>query len=205
MNQIIQETIRNLEVSNMAGYYAKDRDELLIIVDRLIPMGSTVGCGDSVTLEQTGVFDLLRSGDYIFNDKFISGLTSADKRKLYISNFSVNTFITGTNAVTKDGKLFNIDGNGSRVAPIIYGPNQVIVVIGKNKITENVEAAIERTRQIAAPLDAKRLGKDTPCTKTGKCIDCNSKQRICNDFVLITGQFTKDRIKVIIVDENLGY
>jgi len=205
MNQIIQETIRNLEVSNMAGYYAKDRDELLIIVDRLIPMGSTVGCGDSVTLEQTGVFDLLRSGDYIFNDKFISGLTSADKRKLYISNFSVNTFITGTNAVTKDGKLFNIDGNGSRVAPIIYGPNQVIVVIGKNKITENVEAAIERTRQIAAPLDAKRLAKDTPCTKTGKCIDCNSKQRICNDFVLITGQFTKDRIKVIIVDENLGY
>jgi hypothetical protein len=88
---------------------------------------------------------------------------------------------------------------------MLYGPEQVIVVVGVNKLTDNVEAAIHRTRQIAAPLDAQRLGKETPCSKLGRCIDCNHKERICNDFVLITGQFSKDRIKVIIVNEDLGY
>ena len=205
MDANIQLTISNLEKHNMAGYFVSDSRELLALLTKLIPRGATVGCGDSVTLEQTGVFEFLRSGAYTFNDKFQPGLTSADKRTLYISNFSADTFITGTNAVTTDGALFNIDGNGSRVAPMLYGPEQVIVVVGTNKIVANTCEAIERTRQIAAPLDAVRLHKDTPCTKLGKCIDCNHKQRICNGFVLITGQFIKDRIKVIIVDETLGY
>lgn len=104
-----------------------------------------------------------------------------------------------------DGKIFNIDGNGSRVAPILYGPRQVLVVIGINKLTPDVESAIQRARQIAAPLDAKRLDKSTPCTTLDRCIDCSHKNRICNDFVLITGQFNKDRIKVIIINKELGY
>jgi len=205
MNKIIQTTISNLGKNNMAGHFASDKSELLGLLKNLIPQGASVGCGDSVTLEQTGVFEFLRSGNYIFYDKFKAGLSSVDKRAIYIKNFSANTFITGTSAVTMDGKIFNIDGNGSRVAPMIYGPEQVIIVVGLNKIVETVKHAIERTRQIAAPLDAKRLGKDTPCAKLMKCIDCNHKQRICNDFVLITGQFVIDRIKVIIVNENLGY
>jgi len=205
MNKEVQTVIQSLQKNNMAGYFANDKHELINLLKNLIPQGATVGCGDSVTLEQTGVFDFLRGGTYTFNDKFIPALTSQDKRDIYIKNFSANTFITGTSAVTMDGKIFNIDGNGSRVAPMIYGPEQVIIVIGKNKIVENVDAAIERTRQIAAPLDAKRLGKSTPCTKLGYCIDCNHEQRICNDFVLITGQFVKNRIKVIIVNEELGY
>jgi hypothetical protein len=174
-------------------------------LSKLIKRGETVGCGDSVTLEETGVFEYLRSGDYIFYDKHQQNLTSEDKRALYLKNFEADTFITGTNAITEDGELFNIDGNGSRVAPMIYGPRQVIVVVGTNKITENAEEAIVRTRQIAAPLDAKRLGKDTPCTKLGKCIDCSHQQRICNDFVLITGQLIKDRIKVVIIEGNFGF
>jgi hypothetical protein len=189
----------------MAGYFVKDNNELISLLQSLIPQRTTIGCGDSVTLEETGVFNFLRDGNYIFHDKFKSGITSEEKRALYIQNFSANTFITGTSAITMDGKLFNIDGNGSRVAPMIYGPEQVIVVVGTNKIVEDVNKAIQRTRQIAAPLDAVRLKKETPCVKLGKCIDCNHKQRICNDFVLITGQFVKDRIKVIIVDEVLGY
>jgi hypothetical protein len=172
---------------------------------KVIPDNATVGCGDSVTLEQTGVFDFLRKGNYHFLDKYKQGLTRAEKDELYIKNFSADTFITGTNAITMDGKLFNIDGNGSRVAPMLYGPKQVIIVIGINKIVSTVKEAIERTRQIAAPLDAKRLGKETPCTKLHKCIDCNHEQRICNDFVLITGQFVKGRIHVVIVNKSLGY
>jgi hypothetical protein len=88
---------------------------------------------------------------------------------------------------------------------MLYGPAQVIIVVGMNKVTDDIESAIQRTRQIAAPLDAKRLNKTTPCVSLDRCIDCKHSQRICNDFVLITGQFIKDRIKVIIIDQNLGY
>ena len=202
---LIQNTIENLEKNNIAGYFSKDKNKLLKLISELIPEYTNVGCGDSVTLEQTGVFDFLKNGNFCFYDKHKANLSSEDKRILYIKNFSAHTFITGTNAITMDGKIFNIDGNGSRVAPIIYGPEQVIIVVGKNKIVENVNAAIKRAREIAAPLDAKRLKKETPCTKTNSCIDCNHEQRICNSFVLIARQFIKNRIKVIIVNEILGY
>ena len=205
MDTVIRKTISSLRKNNMAGYFVKDRGELIDLLQGLIKKGSTVGCGDSVTLEDTGVFDFLRSGDYRFYDKFKPNLSSEEKRSLYLKNFSANTFITGTNALTMDGKIFNIDGNGSRVAPMLYGPEQVVIVVGKNKIVETVQLAIERTRQIAAPLDAKRLKKETPCAKLGTCIDCSHKQRICNDFVLIAGQVIENRIKVIVVDEVLGY
>ena len=205
MNATIQTTLDSLQRNNMAGYFVRNATELLALLQDLIPEGATVGSGDSLTLEQTGVFAFLRNGDYLFHDKFQPNLTSAEKRALYLQNFSAHTFITGTSAVTMDGKLFNIDGNGSRVAPMIYGPEQVVVVVGTNKIVPDVEQAMERTRQIPAPLDVIRLGKDTPCAKLGRCVDCKHAQRICNAFVLITGQFIERRIKVIIVDETLGY
>ena len=205
MDAAIQTTMDSLRKNNMAGYFVADENELIKLLQNLLPKGVDIGSGDSVTLEQTGVFEFLRNGDYVFYDKFQSGLTSAEKRSLYLKNFSAHTFITGTSAITMDGKLFNIDGNGSRVAPMIYGPEQIVVVVGTNKIVPDVETAIERTRQIAAPLDTVRLKKDTPCVTLGRCIDCCHKQRICNNFVLITGQFIENRIKVIIVDEVLGY
>ncbi len=177
----------------MKGYFVNTREELTLLLEELIISDSSVGCGDSVTLEETGIFDLLRNGNYIFYDKFAFGLSKEDKRTIYLKNFSADTFICSTNAVTVDGKIFNIDGNGSRVAPMLYGPDQVIIIIGINKITEDIDSAIKRARQIAAPLDAKRLRKNTPCTSLDRCIDCKHKERICNDFVLITGQFIKDR------------
>ncbi len=204
-NQDISMVINSLQKNNMAGFYVEDNEELLKLLARLIEEGTMVGCGDSVTLEQTGVFDFLRERDINFLDKFAPSLTREEKRKIYIENFNADTFITGSNAVTMDGKIFNIDGNGSRVAPILYGPKQVVVVVGMNKIVKDLESAIERVRQIAAPLDAKRLGKNTPCVKLNRCIDCSHKERICNDFVLIAGQFVKDRIKVVIVGQELGY
>lgn len=205
MNQNITKLINSLEKNNMAGYFVNNTQELLTLLSKLIPQSSSVGSGDSVTLEDTGIFKFLRNGNYEFLDKFNPALSKEEKRDLYIKNFNVDTFITGTSAVTLDGRIFNIDGNGSRVAPMLYGPNQVIIVVGINKIVEDLDSAIKRTRQIAAPLDAKRLGKSTPCTKLNRCIDCHHKERICNDFVLITGQFIKNRIKVIVVNESLGY
>lgn len=183
----------------------ENREELLSLISTLLHEGETVGCGDSVTLEETGVFDLLRNGDYKFYDKHRFGLTTEQKQEIYLKNFTADTFFTGVNAVTIDGKLFNIDGNGSRVAPMLFGPKQVIVVAGVNKLTESAESAILRARQIAAPLDAKRLRKETPCVKLGKCVDCGHPQRICNDFVLIAGQFVKNRIQVILINGNYGY
>ena len=197
--------IKRLQRNNMAGFQVQDKRELLELLRRLIADRTTVGCGDSVTLEQMGVFEDLRKRDVDFFDKFDPSLTKEEKRKIYLKNFSADTFITGANAITMDGKIFNIDGNGSRVAPMLYGPEQVIVVAGTNKITEAVETAVKRARQIAAPLDAKRLNKSTPCVTLGRCIDCGHRERICNDFVLIAGQFIKDRIKVILVNEELGY
>ncbi len=205
MDESIRKVISNLQRNNMAGYFVENQDELFRLLATLIKEGEKIGCGDSVTLEETGVLDFIRNGPYIFYDKHLPGLTSTEKRALYLKNFDADTFLTGTNAITLDGKLFNIDGNGSRVAPMLYGPRQVIVVAGVNKITDTVEDAIQRARQIAAPLDAKRLKKDTPCTKLDRCVDCRHEQRICNDFVLITGQFIKDRIKVILVNQPYGY
>jgi len=205
MNEKITKTIKNLERNNMTGYFVNDSTELLTLLSELISTSASVGCGDSVTLEQTGVFEFLRSSNYNFYDKHKPGLSSEEKRAIYIKNFSANVFVTSTSAVTLDGKLFNIDGNGSRLAPVIYGPPRVIVIVGVNKLADDEAAAIERTRQVAAPLDAIRLNKETPCVALGRCIDCNHKQRICNSFVLIARQFTAGRINVIIVNEDLGY
>ena len=196
---------KNLKRHNMDFFYAESRGKLLSLLTEFIRAGSTVGCGDSVTLEESGVFDFLRTYPCTFYDKHQKGLISSEKREIYIKNFSADTFITGTNAITEEGGLFNIDGNGSRVAPIIYGPLQVIVVVGKNKIVPDFETALLRTRQIAAPLDASRLKKETPCVKLKKCINCNHKDRICNSFVYISRQAQKNRIKVILLNEEIGY
>ncbi|WFR55141.1 lactate utilization protein [Anaerocolumna sp. AGMB13025] len=205
MDKRIEKTITNLKQNNMEGYFVKDKEELLLLLKSLMKQGDTIGCGDSGTLEETGVFAYIRNSGHTFYDKHQEGLTAEEKRKIYLHNFDADIFLTGTNAITVDGKLFNIDGNGSRVAPMLYGPRQVIVVAGINKLTDTVEEAINRTRQIAAPMDAMRLKKNTPCTKLGKCIDCGHEQRICNDFVLIARQFIKDRIKVILINQKYGF
>lgn len=205
MEERIRRAIFNLQKNNMAGFYVEHIEELLSLLSTLLAEGEKIGCGDSATLEETGVFDFLQSGNFTFYDKHQPDLTYEEKRAIYLKNFDADTFITGTNAVTVDGQLFNIDGNGSRVAPMLYGPKQVIVVVGVNKLVNTVEDAVYRTRQIAAPLDAKRLHKNTPCVKLGRCVDCRHEQRICNDFVLISRQFIRDRIKVIFVNGNYGY
>lgn len=201
----VDRTIDNLRKHNMAGYFVKDDIELIELLKELIAESSVVGVGDSTTLFETGVIDFLRKGSYKFLDKYRENITSEEKKQIYIQNFSAHTFICSTNALTENGELYNIDGNGSRVAPMIYGPKQVVLVAGINKIVKDLKEAEKRVRNYSAPIDAKRLNKNTPCTTLGYCVDCKSPNRICNDFTIITGQFIKDRIKVIIVGKELGY
>lgn len=201
----VDRTIDNLRKHNMEGFFVEDKIELIELMKGLIDENSVVGVGDSMTLFETGVIDFLRKGNYVFLDKYREGITSDEKKQIYIQNFSAHTFLCSTNALTEQGELYNIDGNGSRVAPMLYGPKQVILVTGINKIVKDIEEAEKMVRNYAAPIDAKRLGKNTPCTNLGYCIDCKSPNRICNDFVVIKGQFIKDRIKVVIVGKELGY
>ena len=201
----VERTMNNLQKNNMMGLYIRERAKLFKVLQDLIVDDSTIGVGDSMSLIELGVLDYIRDRNVDFLDKYSKEYRGKDKKELYRANFSVDTFLTGTNAITEKGELYNIDGNGSRVAPMIYGPDQVIVIIGVNKIVRDLDEAQNRVRQLAAPVDAKRLEKNTPCTKVGYCVDCKHEERICNDFVVITGQFQKDRIKVLIVDESLGY
>ncbi len=201
----VERTIEGLSKRNMEGYFVNDEAELIELLKNLIPRDSIVGVGDSMTLFETGVIDFLCNEKYIFLDKYKDGITKEEKRKIYEKNFSADTFLCSTNAITESGELYNIDGNGSRVAPMLYGPKQVILVAGINKIVKDIDEAEKRVRNYSAPIDAKRLNKNTPCTTLGYCIDCKSPNRICNDFVVIRGQFVKGRIKVIFVGKQLGY
>lgn len=205
MEEIIKSTFEHLNAHNIAAYYVETQEDLICLLQTLLKPGELIGCGDSVTLEETGVFDFIRKGAYVFLDKHKQGLSPNEKREIYLKNFRANTFLSGVNAISQDGSLFFIDGNGSRIAPIIYGPEQVILVAGTNKITADQDEAKYRIRQIAAPMDAKRLGKRTPCIDAGKCVDCKSPERICNDFLCISRQFIKDRIKVVLLEGTFGY
>ena len=147
----------------------------------------------------------LRKGDYQLLDRYKEGLTPSDIKEVFRKSFFADAYLTSSNAVTEKGELYNVDGNGNRVAAMLYGPDQVIVVVGINKIVKDVEQAILRVKEIAAPANNKRLNKPNPCTKIGYCADCNSPDRICNEYTLIKRQGVKGRIHVIIVNKELGY
>ena len=201
----VKRTMENLEKNNMEAFYVEDETKVLDKVKELINDGDTVSVGGSATLSETGVIDYLRCGKYNFLDRYAEGLSPLDLKEVFRKSFFANAYFTSSNALTENGELYNVDGNGNRVAAMIYGPDKVIVIVGVNKIVADSDAAIERNRNFSAPANAMRLNRDTPCTKVGYCMDCNSKDRICNNYVLIGRQGVKGRIKVIIVGKDLGY
>lgn len=201
----IERTIENLQNNNMEAYYVEDEHNLIEKIRELISEGDTVSVGGSRTLFETGVIDVLRNGKYNFLDRYSPGLTKDEIKEIFRQSFCADAYFTSTNAITEDGELYNVDGSGNRTAAMIYGPNNVIVIVGINKIVKDIEEAIQRNRRLAAPANAKRLDRKTPCTNLGYCVDCNSPDKICNNYVLIRGQGQKGRIKVIIVKKELGY
>lgn len=201
----IKRTMENLEKNNMEAYLAQDTKELMDIINNIIGEGETVAVGGSMTLFETKIIDYLRNGNYNFLDRYKEGLTREEIKEVYRKSFFADSYLVSTNALTENGELYNVDGNGNRVAAMLYGPDKVIVIAGINKIVKNVDEAINRTKNIAAPVNAKRLNRNTPCTKIGYCMDCKSSDRICNEYTLIKRQGVKGRIKVIIVNKELGY
>jgi L-lactate utilization protein LutB len=201
----INKTIENLKKNNMDAYFVPTKEEALKQVNALVHDGDTVACGGSMTLFEAGVIDYLRGERFHFLDRYKNGLSRDEIEKIYRDSFFSDDYFVSTNAVTEEGELYNVDGNGNRVAAMIYGPKSVIVIAGYNKIVKDREAAIERVRNIAAPANAARLNCATPCAKTGECMDCKGDARICCSYVFLGKQRVKGRIKVILVGETLGY
>lgn len=201
----VERTLKALENNNMKGYFVQSEEEALQIIGNILKPGDTVSVGGSMTLIYGGVIELLRNGDYNFLDRYKENITREELKEIYRKSFFADGYITSTNAITEDGALYNVDGNGNRVAAMIYGPDKVIVVCGINKIVKDVEEAIKRNREMSAPANAKRLNRNTPCTKVGYCMDCKSEERICSAYTLIKRQGTKGRISVVIVNKSLGY
>ncbi|AWZ47414.1 lactate utilization protein [Hathewaya limosa] len=201
--QKILRTIDSLKKNNMNGYLVKDKEELIAKIEELVEEGSVVACGGSMTLQEIGVMEHLKSGRYEFLDR--TGLSGDEVKKVYRATFSADAFFSSSNAITENGELYNVDGNGNRVSAMLFGPDKVIIVAGVNKIVKNVEEAVNRNRYIAAPTNSKRLNIDTPCSKLGYCVECNSPKRICKEYTLIKGQIDENRIHVIFLNEEIGY
>jgi L-lactate utilization protein LutB len=201
----LERTADNLKRNNINAYVINNLEELHKVIKSLIAPNDIVALGGSMTLFETGVIDLLRNGDYQFLDRYEKGLSPEDIRKIYLDSFDADAYFTSTNALTIDGMLYNIDGNGNRVAAMLYGPKKVIVVVGINKIVNNLEEAENRLKNFTAPANAKRLNLNTPCASTGICSDCNSPNRICTDYVTIKRQRTPNRMHVLLLKNEYGY
>lgn len=199
----INKTIESLKKNNMPAYYAKTKQDIFSILEELIPENANITSGGSVTLEECNIKEFLNKDKYNYVDR--DTMTPEEKSKLYTDSFGYDVYISSVNAISTDGLLINIDGNGNRVSAITFGPKKVIIIAGYNKINPSLDDAISYARNVAAPANATRLKRNTPCVKFGHCVNCSSEERICSHFVIHAKQLKKDRIHVIIVGEQLGY
>ena len=210
----MKKTAENLRKNNMEVYLAENSSEAVKIVEGILKEGESISCGGSVTLKESGVMDLMKSGKYNFLDRS-NAKDREETEAIYRQVFSCDTYLTSANAVTENGELYNVDGNSNRVAAICYGPKSVIFVVGMNKLVRNIDEAVVRVKTCAAPPNCVRLDCKTPCHETGECISlstggdmpsgCHSDGRVCCNYVVSAHQRHKNRFKVILVAENLGY
>lgn len=196
--------IKNLKKRNMIGYYCETGKEALDLVKSILPKGSLVTNGGSETLVETGIMDLIRSGEYEYIDRK-SAKTPEESRALYGRIVTADYFLMSTNAITREGELINVDGVGNRVACLINGPEHVLIITGMNKVVTTVEDGIRRVRNIAAPPNSIRVGSKTPCSVTGFCSDCQSDDCICSQTVITRRSMKPGRITVILVGEEYGF
>lgn len=213
MTKSIQLVMENLRKNRIAVEYVDQKEDVLPLIRALIPEGSTVATGGSHTLTEVGVIDLLKSGAYIYLDRMAPELTPEQRQEVAIKGNTADFYLCSSNAVTEAGELYNVDGNCNRIAAIAFGPKSVIMVVGVNKIVPDMNAAIQRVKTIAAPLNTKRLNCDTYCRTAGVCMGidgkmtdgCHSPARICCNYLISAQQRVPDRIRVILVGESLGF
>jgi len=198
---LAQKVIKGLESRNMSGYYAASAEEALQTALTLIPEGSTVTMGGGMSVHEIGLVKALKAGNYNFIDRD----ECEDKRAAMLMAYDADVFLASANAMTQDGVLVNIDGNANRVSAIAQGPRKVILIVGMNKVCDDVDGAMKRARNVAAPINAQRFGLNTPCAKTGACMNCKSPDTICCQFLITRFSRHPGRIHVILVGENLGF
>ena len=196
-----KKVIKGLESRQMSGYYAADKEEALKIALSLIPEGSTVTMGGAMSAHEIGLPQALAEGNYNFIDRD----KMEDKRAAMLAAYDADFFLASANAMTEDGVIINIDGNANRVSAIAQGPRHVIFIVGMNKICDDVDGALKRARNVAAPINAQRFGLNTPCTKTGSCMDCKTPDTICCQFLITRYSKHPGRIHVILVNDYLGF
>ena len=197
--------IKALEKRNMRGYYCADCAAAVELAKTLTPAGSTVSFGGSMTLSEAGIMDMLKSRTDITLLDRSQAKDAEEIKQIYHAALSSDVYFMSSNAITKDGELINIDGNGNRVAALIYGPEHVVLVVGMNKVVATVDDGIRRVHDIASPANGVRLGKSTPCAVTGFCHDCLSPECMCSHTVITRRSYIADRIHVILVGDTLGY
>lgn len=204
-NQNLANTmIKNMAKKNLEGYYCATSAEAVEKALSLMPEGSSVTWGGSMTLTECGLMDALKTANYEIIDRD-TAKTPEEARVMYAKQVMADYFLMSTNAITIDGELVNIDGRSNRVSCLCWGPQNVIIIAGMNKVAPDVESAIKRVRNMAAPANCVRLNKNTPCAQTGKCGDCYSQESICSQVLITRRSSAPNRIKVILVGEELGY
>ena len=196
--------IKGLESRNMEGYYCGTKKEALRKALELIPEGSSLSWGGSMSIGEIGLKDAVCQGNYVIYDRDQYD-DAKRRREMMLKAFDCDYFLSSSNAVTEDGVLINIDGAANRVACMAYGPKNVLMIVGMNKVVKTEADAMSRARNEASPVNAQRFGIDTPCVKAGMCYDCKSPDCICCQ--ILTTRFSKipKRIKVILVGEDLGF
>lgn len=192
--------MKGLESRNMSAYYAATKEDALKLALELIPTGSVVRMGGCVSAQEIGLMDALETGDY---DYVPHG--SGDARGELLAAYDADVFISSANAMTDDGILVNIDGEANRVSCIAQGPKKVVFIVSLNKVCPDLDSAMKRVRNVAAPINAQKFDLNTPCKQKGKCFDCKSLDTICCQFLITRFSRQAGRIHVILVNEDLGF
>jgi len=196
--------IDKFNLRGIEGYYCETKEEALLTAKRFLTPGCSVSWGGSMTLEEIGLIDALKASDYTVYDRALVK-TPEERAELYSKVVSCDYYFMSSNAITLDGQLVNIDGSGNRVACLVHGPKNVVVIAGVNKVVKDVDSAIERVQNIASPPNAIRLGLNLPCAKYGRCVECLDQACMCCQTVITRKSRIPGRIKVILVGEELGY
>ena len=198
---LAQKVMEGLESRNMKAYYAANKEEALKLALELIPEGSSIAMGGAMSAHEIGLVEAAKNGNYNFIDRD----KAEDKRAAMLAAYDADYFLTSANAITEDGVMVNIDGNSNRVSAIAQGPRHVLAIVGMNKVCPDIDAAMKRARNVAAPTNAQRFGLSTPCAKTGSCFNCKSPDTICCQFLITRFSRHEGRIIVILVNDNLGF
>ena len=198
---LAQKVIKGLASRNMTGYYAASKEEALAKALEIIPEGSSVTMGGCMSAIEIGLVGAVKEGPYDFIDRF----AFESPREAMLACYDADVFLASANAMTEDGIIVNIDGNSNRVSCIAQGPRKVVFIVGMNKICDDLDGAMKRARNVAAPINAQRFDLNTPCSKTGACADCKSIDTICCQFLITRFSRHEGRIHVILVNDSLGF